>query len=113
MYFHIDESGNTGLNLFDAHQPMLYYGVLGSLTNLDEIAEDVILEARHRLSVDRLHANEIGVSGIDRISDLLIKLHTISPHTFDIYFVKKHDHALICFFDQVFDQGLNPAMGLD
>ena len=29
---------------------------------------------------------------------------------FDIYRVAKVDHALISFFDQVFDQGLNPAI---
>jgi len=27
MYYYIDESGNTGLNLFDANQPKLLYGV--------------------------------------------------------------------------------------
>ena len=27
-----------------------------------------------------------------------------------IYSIAKADHALICFFDQVFDQGLNPAI---
>src|SRR5690606_6123135 len=28
----------------------------------------------------------------------------------DVYRVAKPDHAIICFFDQVFDQGMNPAM---
>jgi hypothetical protein len=26
MHFYVDESGHTGLNLFDAEQPLLYYG---------------------------------------------------------------------------------------
>ena len=35
MFFHIDESGNTGNNLFDANQPVLSYGVLSCRTNVD------------------------------------------------------------------------------
>ena len=38
MYFYVDESGHTGPNLFDAAQPMLYYGVLSSRVNLDVVA---------------------------------------------------------------------------
>jgi len=38
MYYFVDESGNTGLHLFDAAQPLLYYGVLGARANLDVIA---------------------------------------------------------------------------
>ena len=26
MFFHIDEAGNTGMNLFDRNQPRLSYG---------------------------------------------------------------------------------------
>ena len=37
MYFYIDESGQTGLELFDDNQPFLYYGVLSSKFNLDEL----------------------------------------------------------------------------
>jgi hypothetical protein len=36
MYFYVDESGQTGLNLFDENQPYLYYGVLSSKTNLED-----------------------------------------------------------------------------
>lgn len=35
MYFYVDESGQTGLELFDGNQPFLYYGVLSSKVNLD------------------------------------------------------------------------------
>lgn len=35
MFSHVDESGHTGSELFDATQPVLYYGVLSSDMNLD------------------------------------------------------------------------------
>lgn len=39
MYFYIDESGNSGINLFDLEQPYLYYGILSSQFNIDDIAK--------------------------------------------------------------------------
>jgi len=60
MYFYIDESGQTGLNLFDADQPFLYYGVLSSKIDLDTAALDEVKALRQRLGVDRLHASELG-----------------------------------------------------
>lgn len=61
MYFYVDESGHTGPNLFDASQPMLYYGVLSSRMNLDVVAEYELAALRRRLKVPRLHAAELGV----------------------------------------------------
>ena len=57
MYFYVDESGHTGPNLFDAAQPMLYYGVLSSRMNLDVVAEYELASLRRRLKVPRLHAS--------------------------------------------------------
>jgi hypothetical protein len=44
------------------------------------------------------------------IADDLVKIQRKYQPRFDIYRVAKPDHALICFFDQVFDQGMNPAV---
>ncbi|WP_166370308.1 hypothetical protein [Psychromonas sp. SA13A] len=38
MCFYVDESGQTGLELFDENQPSLYYGVLRSKVNIDVLA---------------------------------------------------------------------------
>ena len=42
MYFYVDESGQTGINLFDLQQPVLYYGVLSSPHDMDEAARATI-----------------------------------------------------------------------
>lgn len=110
MFFYIDESGHTGNNLFDRTQPYLYYGVVGSMVNLDILAKKDILKLRDKFGVDRLHATELGEG---KLINLISELKEISKKfsiTFDFYRVKKDDYSVICFFDQVFDQGINPAM---
>lgn len=111
MYFFVDESGHTGTNLFDENQPLLYYGVLSASTNLDVVAGPFARSARKKLgSVRRLHAADMGVGGLATIADDLVAIQRRYKPRFDVYRVAKADHALICFFDQVFDQGLNPAV---
>lgn len=110
MYFYIDESGHTGRELFDKNQMYLYYGVLSYKNNLDLLAPKYLSRARKRLGVDRLHANELGVGRLVEISDVLKKIQKEYHIKFDLYSVYKPDHSIIVFFDQVFDQGNNPAV---
>lgn len=110
MYFYVDESGNTGANLFDNTQPILYYGVLSSNLNIDNLADEAVKVLRAFLGVERLHANELGMGRLVKISKCLISLQKSLDLCFDFHTVYKLDHAIICFFDQVFDQGINPAV---
>lgn len=110
MYFYVDESGHTGANLFDPEQPMLYYGIVSSHLNVDILAGDTLRELRRQSGVSRLHAAELGNSGLVLMVDRLASLQKKLDFRFDIYKVAKPDHAIICFFDQVFDQGVNPAV---
>lgn len=110
MHFYIDESGHTGPNLFDPAQPMLYYGVLSSKVNVDVLAEDRLKRLRTQLGVEKLHAAELGNGRLVQVVDPLYELQSRLDLRFDIYRVAKPDHAIISFFDQVFDQGMNPAV---
>ncbi len=110
MHFYIDESGHTGSNLFDLDQPMLYYGVLSSQINVDVVADDFLSRLRNRVGVPRLHAADLGNSGLAPLALDLLKLQKRLDLRFDLYRVAKYDHAIISFFDQVFDVGLNPAV---
>jgi len=110
MYFYIDESGHTGLNLFDATQPRLYYGVLSSPKNLDVVAEPTLKILRAILNVDRIHASQLGNGELLKIAPLLRQLAIDLDIRFDLHTVYKPDHAIIQFFDQTFDQGVNPAV---
>lgn len=110
MFCYVDESGNTGLNLFDDSQPILYYGVITCKTNLDVTAEPILSPLRRHLGVDRLHANELGVARLTEIARPLTKFCREKDVRFSLYKVVKPDHAIISFFDQVFDSGINKAI---
>lgn len=110
MFFYVDESGHTGTNLFDENQPFLYYGVLSSKLNVDVLSRKSLISLRSRLKVDRLHAKELGNGGLVEIIDEITRLQKKLDLRFDVCRVAKADHALICFFDQVFDNGVNPAI---
>ena len=110
LYYFIDESGNTGLNIFDAAQPKLYYGVLGCHANLDVIAEPLLQEVRETLGVKRIHASELGVGRLTIIADKLTAFSKKNDVRFSLLKVAKPDHAIISFFDQVFDSGMNDAI---
>lgn len=110
MYCYVDESGNTGANLFDPAQPVLYYGLITAKTNLDVTAEPLLRAARAKLGVARLHANELGVGRLSEIAPAVRRFAVKHDVRFSLYKVVKPDHAVITFFDQVFDAGLNDAV---
>lgn len=98
MYFYVDESGHTGTHLFDENQPILAYGVLSSRCNLDVLAADALARLRADFKVNRLHANELKVEGLDRIAPLVFSFQKKLDLRFDLYRVFKADYALISFF---------------
>lgn len=110
MYYFIDESGNTGLHLFDPNQPALYYGVLCCPVNLDIIAEPLLKELRREIGVKRLHAAELGIGRLTNVAHRLIAFSKKNDLRFSLLKVVKADHAVISFFDQVFDSGMNEAV---
>lgn len=109
-FFYVDESGHTGANLFDPEQPVLYYGVLSSQHNIDILAEKHICKIKSKYKIGRLHATELGNGGLIKILDDILSLQSRFNLNFDLYRISKVDHALICFFDQVFDSGVNLAV---
>lgn len=89
---------------------MLYYGVLSSPLNVDLLAEEHLQKLRRQAQVMRLHANELGNGGLVPLIKGLVAIQRRLDFKIDLYRVAKPDHAIICFFDQVFDHGNNPAI---
>lgn len=110
MYAYIDESGNTGSHLFDNSQPVLYYGLLTCTKNLDVIAEPTLKRFRAELEVNRIHASQLGGAKLTPIANWLIRFQKKHDLRFNVYRVMKRDHAILSFFDQVFDSGMNEAV---
>lgn len=113
MFFHIDESGNTGNNLFDQNQPLLSYGVLSSKTNVDALGVSLHKKILKKIGHESIHANLLGVDQLTQIFPLLLELQLKMKFKLDYYFIDKLDYALVHFFDAVFDAGLNPAVKWD
>lgn len=109
MFFYIDESGNTGKNLFDPNQRYLYYGLLSSKTNIDILAKRDFSKIKNKLGLGFLHANELNISKILELTREMPFFQKKYKLRFDLFRVVKSDHAIISFFDQIFDQGVNPA----
>lgn len=110
MFFHIDESGNTGNNLFDPAQPILSYGLLSSKTNVDALGQRLHKAMLGQLGVESLHAADLGVDRVEAIAPLLIDLQEKMSFEFDYYFIEKPTYALVQFFEAVYDAGLNEAV---
>lgn len=109
MYFHIDESGNTGNNLFDVNQPTLSYGMLSSARNVDALGRSLHREMLRIVGADQLHANQLRMDGLARIADPLTRMQRRLRFNFDFYYIHKPAFVVTLLFDAVFDSGINPA----
>lgn len=110
MFFHIDESGNTGNNLFDAGQPRLSYGVLAGLTNVDALGKALHTSMLRKLGVESLHASKLGPERIEKIAPQLMQLQEKMKFEFGFFFIEKKAYAVVQLFEAVFDAGMNEAV---
>lgn len=112
MYHYVDESGHSGSKIFKdiKNQPNLYYGVLTAPGDLDELITEEVIAMRKIVDTDRLHANKLGNGRLVLLADKLMEIQNRLGLVFDFYVVKKRAHAEFCFFDQVFDSGMNAAV---
>ncbi len=113
MFFHIDESGNSGNNLFDKNQPILSYGVLSSTLNVDVLGRSQHERILRKLGVESLHANQLKADGLIKVASDLRDIQEKFQFRFDYYFVDKTDFSIAMLFDAVFDAGLNDAVKWD
>ena len=106
---YIDESGNSGSNIFDHYQKSFF--ALGTLTSHDLTTILECSEARKKLKVTELHGSKLGLEQLSSICSLLVdiihkyKLLFICSEIDKIYFGKMK------FFDILFDSGTNPGVG--
>jgi hypothetical protein len=107
MFAFVDESGNTGQNLFDEAQPI--FSTMALLTRDDfDLAKG---PAMAKLCVDQgvveLHAAELGVDGIERIARPLVSILKSAQARFAFARVEKQYLLSTKIFDAVFDVGEN------
>ena len=66
MFYFVDESGNTGANLFDPNQPNLHYGVIGCRKNLDIVARPLVERLRAEVKRVQMEAAENTARALQR-----------------------------------------------
>lgn len=110
MWVYVDETGHTGSNLFDKNQPIFYSSAFITKTNFDVLASSYLSNIKSSLQIKELHANELGVGELTKISTILLDI----IKNFDCAFVfsqvtKKHLVATK-LVDSLMDPGINKSV---
>ncbi|WP_391349579.1 DUF3800 domain-containing protein [Azospirillum sp. A23] len=109
MYAFVDETGNTGANLFDEKQPDFFTGAMITKTNFDIIQRNNIKKLCERHGIVGIHASVIGPDKVEDVADSLINILKKSDARFFISRVEKRYLLATKLFDTFFDAGENPA----
>jgi hypothetical protein len=112
MYAYVDETGNTGRNIFDPEQPLFITAALITKTNFDLLHKQDIKAIASKIGKSELHANEIGIEGIEKIAEELLKLFKKCDARFFISRVEKKYLVVTKFVDTLFDPFENKAVPL-
>lgn len=64
MFAYVDESGNTGPNLFDPNQPIYMTGAMMVREDFDQQHGQRIAQIAASIGAEEHHGNELGVGGI-------------------------------------------------
>ena len=83
MFYYVDESGNTGKDLFNVSQPNLFYGLLTSNTNFDSLAKKHVDKIKQKYGITHLHGKNLPLNKIDTLTSDLIDLQKKYKLRFD------------------------------
>jgi hypothetical protein len=71
IFVYVDESGNTGKNIFDPAQPDFFTAALVSKGDFDAVWGERITAIAQKFGAEALHANELGLGRLEEIADPL------------------------------------------
>lgn len=110
MFAFVDETGNTGANIFDHEQPDFFTGALITKSNFDFLYGKRLREICQHHDIEDLHASVLGFNRLEKPAfDLLDLLKTVDAR-FIISRVEKRYLLATKVFDTFFDSGENPAV---
>jgi len=110
MYAYVDETGNTGPNLFDKAQPIFTTGALITKVDFDVLYTSHIRRLAQQLGSDQIHANQLGLSELEKIAFNLLKILKKADARFCLARVEKAYLASTKIFDTIFDSAENLAV---
>lgn len=110
LYAYVDESGNTGANVFDDAQPDYYTAALISRGDFDKSYGASVRAIAKRVDADAIHANELGIGRLETIAQDILDILDSSNATFFVSHVEKKYLIATKLFDIFFDSGENAAV---
>ncbi|MGP9819903.1 DUF3800 domain-containing protein [Salinarimonas sp. NSM] len=110
IYAYVDETGNTGHNLFDKTQPDFFTGALITRGDFDASHGMRTREIARHLGHESLHGKELGFWRIEDVSKDLYQIFQSSRAHFFVSRVEKRYLLATKVFDVLFDSGENAAV---
>ena len=110
IYAYVDETGNTGKNIFDKAQPDFLTAALISKGDFDIAWGDQIRAVAQRCGLNAVHANELGLGRLETIAGELNDILERSNAHFFLSRVEKRYLLATKMFDVLFDSGENAAV---
>jgi hypothetical protein len=109
MFAYVDETGNTGGNLFDPEQPWFITAGLMTKVNFDVLERNLFSAQAGNDEID-FHANEVGFEQIEQIAPKLLIITKKRDARFFISRVEKLYLATAKIVDTIFDSYENKAV---
>jgi hypothetical protein len=109
LYAFVDETGNTGSNVFDEQQPDFFSGALITKANFDVLHGKTLQAICRRNGFETLHASDLGFGPIEQVAREILCLLKKADARFFIARVEKRYLIATKVFDTFFDSGENPA----
>lgn len=110
LFAFIDETGNTGHNIFDENQPDFFTTALITRGNFDALYGARVAAIASAFGQSSLHAKDLGVHRLESVSGGLLELLVASKAMFFLSRVEKKYLLVTKMFDSIFDSGENAAM---
>src|SRR6185437_6351215 len=110
IFAYVDETGNTGKNIFDANQPDFITAALVNKGDFDAQWGAQIRTIAAQVGSNAIHANELGLGRLETIAEQLFDVLAASDAHFFVSRVEKRYLLATKMFDTFFDSGENAAV---
>ena len=110
MLAYTDETGNTGLNMFDPAQPFFWTGTMITPVDWDVLHKGIHESCLARVGRAEMHGSDLGLAGIEAIAGKLMTLFARYQSHFIFTRIEKRHLIGTKFIDTVLDNGTNEAV---
>lgn len=110
FYAYVDETGNTGHNIFDENQPNFFTAALITNGNFDQIYDRMVADIAAKMDAKALHGKELGLKRLEGLAGDLLRLFKASKAMFFVSRVEKKYLLATKLFDSLCDSGENAAV---